>query len=105
MTGSVASRIACCSLAMAAAHVTSAQDLSEREFLADFPTVLSASRLRQNAAETPQAVTVIDQDTIRASGVREIAELFAFLASPRSAYTSGTTVTIDGGLASRGIMS
>jgi NAD(P)-dependent dehydrogenase (short-subunit alcohol dehydrogenase family) len=41
----------------------------------------------------------------RAATVREIAELFAFLASPRSAYTSGTVITIDGGLASRGIMS
>ena len=55
---------------------TQAQELSEREFLTEFPTVLSASRLRQNATETPQAVTVIDQDTIKASGVREIAELF-----------------------------
>ena len=53
-----------------------AQELSEHEFLADFPTVLSASRLRQNASETPQAVTVIDQAMIRASGAREFAELF-----------------------------
>ena len=37
----------------------------------------------------------------RAATVREIAELFAFLASPRSGYTSGTVVTVDGGLASR----
>lgn len=53
-----------------------AQELSEHEFLAEFPTVLSASRLRQNASETPQAVTVIDQAMIRASGAREFAELF-----------------------------
>ena len=37
----------------------------------------------------------------RAATVREVADLFAFLASPRSAYTSGTIVTIDGGLTSR----
>ncbi|SEG39516.1 SDR family oxidoreductase [Bosea lathyri] len=37
----------------------------------------------------------------RAASVREVADLFAFLASPRSAYTSGTIVTIDGGLTSR----
>jgi len=37
----------------------------------------------------------------RAAKVREVADLFAFLASPRSAYTSGTIVTIDGGLTSR----
>ncbi|MDR5655474.1 SDR family oxidoreductase [Ruixingdingia sedimenti] len=37
----------------------------------------------------------------RAASVREIADLFAFLASPRSAYTSGTIVTVDGGITAR----
>lgn len=37
----------------------------------------------------------------RTASVQEVADLFAFLASPRSAYTSGTIVTIDGGLTSR----
>ena len=37
----------------------------------------------------------------RAATVREVADLFAFLASPRSSYTSGAIVTLDGGLASR----
>lgn len=37
----------------------------------------------------------------RAASVSEIADMFAFLASPRSSYTSGTIVTIDGGLTSR----
>ncbi len=69
--------IACVLLAATAGCGSAlAQDLSEREFLTEFPTVLSASRLRQSLTETPQAVTVIDQDTIKASGVREIAELF-----------------------------
>jgi len=53
-----------------------AQELSEREFVAEFPTVLSASGLRQDASETPQAITVIDQAMIKASGAREFAELF-----------------------------
>jgi iron complex outermembrane receptor protein len=65
--------VLCC---LAAAGGASAQELSEHEFLAEFPTVLSASRLRQDASETPQPVTVIDQATIRASGAREFAELF-----------------------------
>jgi NAD(P)-dependent dehydrogenase (short-subunit alcohol dehydrogenase family) len=38
----------------------------------------------------------------RAAKPREIADMFAFLASDRSAYTSGIIVTIDGGLSSRG---
>lgn len=37
----------------------------------------------------------------RAASVREVADLFAFLASSRSNYTSGTIVTVDGGLTSR----
>ena len=53
-----------------------AEELSEQEFLKEFPTVLSASRLRQDVSETPQAVTIIDQQMIKASGAREFAELF-----------------------------
>lgn len=37
----------------------------------------------------------------RAASVRETADMFAFLASPRSSYTSGTIITIDGGITSR----
>ncbi len=37
----------------------------------------------------------------RPASVREVADLFAFLASPRAAYISGTIVTIDGGISSR----
>jgi NAD(P)-dependent dehydrogenase (short-subunit alcohol dehydrogenase family) len=37
----------------------------------------------------------------RAATVREVADVFAFLASPKSSYISGTIVTIDGGLTSR----
>ncbi|MDX5360915.1 MAG: SDR family oxidoreductase [Alphaproteobacteria bacterium] len=36
----------------------------------------------------------------RPAKVREVADLFAFLASPRSGYTTGTIVTIDGGITS-----
>ncbi|MDT7950762.1 MAG: SDR family oxidoreductase [Acetobacteraceae bacterium] len=37
----------------------------------------------------------------RPAHVREVTDLFLFLASPRSGYTTGTVVTIDGGIASR----
>lgn len=37
----------------------------------------------------------------RPAKVREIADLMAFLASDRSAYTSGAIFTVDGGIASR----
>lgn len=37
----------------------------------------------------------------RAATVEEVAELFVYLASPRSGYTSGTIVTVDGGITSK----
>jgi iron complex outermembrane receptor protein len=65
-----------------------AEELSEREFLTEFPTVLSASRLRQDVTETPQAVTVIDQAMIRASGARELAELFRLVPGFNVSYAT-----------------
>ena len=38
----------------------------------------------------------------RAATVEEVADTAAFLASPRSAYTSGAVVTVDGGYCNRG---
>jgi NAD(P)-dependent dehydrogenase (short-subunit alcohol dehydrogenase family) len=37
----------------------------------------------------------------RAATVDEVADLFVYLASPRSGYTSGTIVTVDGGITSK----
>src|SRR5882672_7011597 len=37
----------------------------------------------------------------RAAHVQEVADLFVFLASPRSGYTSGTIITVDGGMTSK----
>ena len=38
----------------------------------------------------------------RPATAREVADLAAFLASPRAGYITGTVITIDGGIASRG---
>jgi NAD(P)-dependent dehydrogenase (short-subunit alcohol dehydrogenase family) len=37
----------------------------------------------------------------RVATVREVADVVAFLASPRASYISGTVVTVDGGLSGR----
>ena len=50
--------------------------LSEQDFLEEIPRVISASRLPQAPADSPAAITVIDREMIRASGARNLAELF-----------------------------
>jgi iron complex outermembrane receptor protein len=50
--------------------------ISEQAYLQDFPVVLSASRLSQPLSEAPNAMTVIDRSMIKASGFRNIADLF-----------------------------
>ncbi len=50
--------------------------LSEQDFLSDIPTIISASRLPQAAADSPVVTTVLDREIIRASGARDLVELF-----------------------------
>ncbi len=50
--------------------------LTEQEFLADVPMVLTVSRLAQPIEEAPAPVTVIDREMIKASGFRDLAQLF-----------------------------
>lgn len=49
--------------------------VSEKDFLSDMPIVLSVSRLPQRLDETPGAVSILDRDTIRNSGARDVADL------------------------------
>jgi iron complex outermembrane recepter protein len=51
------------------------KSVSEKDFLADMPMVLSVSRLPQRLDETPGAVTILDRRTIRMSGARDVADL------------------------------
>ncbi len=53
-----------------------AKELSEADFLAELPTVLTASRLAQPAMDAPNAVTVIDRKLIEATGYHNISDLF-----------------------------
>lgn len=69
---------------------------SERDFLEELPVVLTASRLVQPLADAPGAVTIIDRDMIKASGAREVVDLFrlvpgfqvgmAYFSTPAVAY-------------------
>ncbi|MEE8379490.1 MAG: TonB-dependent receptor, partial [Gammaproteobacteria bacterium] len=65
--------------------------LAEEEYFADIPIVLTATRLAQPATEAPAAITIIDREMIKASGAREIADLFrlvpGFVVSHENGYT------------------
>jgi len=63
------------SLGVLAACATASAQVSEKDFLDDMPMVISVSRLQQRLDETPGAVTVLDRDTIRRSGARDVADL------------------------------
>lgn len=61
------------------AHARDAAPPSEKDFLGDLPVVLSVSRLSQPQSEAPGSVSVIDAETIRLSGARDVADLFRLL--------------------------
>lgn len=63
-----------CGLAAPVAAQT-AGAVSEKDYFAEVPVVLSVSRLPQRLDETPGAVTIIDRQMIRLSGARDLAEL------------------------------
>lgn len=63
--------------------------LSEAEFLEEIPTVISASRLAQAPEDAPGVVTVISRDLIRASGARNIAEVFRLVPGVVVGYSRG----------------
>jgi iron complex outermembrane recepter protein len=74
-------------------HAQSPEDFSEADFFDDLPVVLSASRLLQPLNEAPVAVTVIDQEMIRASGFRDIPDLLRLVPGFSVAYTQFNTWT------------
>lgn len=60
---------------LSAASLACAADLSEQDYFAELPEVLTVTRLAQPLRDTPGAMTVIDHETIRRSGARDITEL------------------------------
>ena len=69
-------RLIYCLALLLAPPAQAAVELSEADFLAEMPTVLSASRLAQPVMDAPNAITVIDRRQIEASGYRNLADLF-----------------------------
>lgn len=83
-----------------AARSESTPSAIEAEYLAELPVVLSASRLPQPLSDAPASVTIIDRETIRLTGARDIVDLFRLVpgmqvsnswedAAPNVAYHGG----------------
>ncbi len=74
------------------ASAQEAAELSEKDYLGEVPIVLSVSRLPQRLDETPGAVTILDRELIRKSGVRDVADLLRLVPGFRvtSSFESNT---------------
>lgn len=72
----------------------------ETAFLSELPVVLSVSRLAQAQADAPAAVSVIDRDMIRASGLRTLPDLLRLVPGFNVAQASGNfaVVAYHGGM-------
>ena len=67
-----------CGLACLLAQAAGAA-VSESDYLADVPTVISVSRLAQTLEDTPGAVTILDRAFIHMTGARSVVDVLRFV--------------------------
>jgi iron complex outermembrane receptor protein len=67
---------------------------TEEDFTGDIDTVISATRIRQPLTESPSSVTIIDRDTIVASGAIEIADVLRLVPGIQVAYPQGNQLAV-----------
>lgn len=60
---------------LSTAHALAEDALTEDDYFASLPVVLTVSRLTQPISDTPGAVTIIDRQTIRRLGARDLADV------------------------------
>lgn len=73
------------------AHGNELPDFTEEDLFIDIPTVVSATRQPQKLTETPVAISIIDQQLIKASGAQKITELFQLVPGMQS-YNSSANI-------------
>ncbi len=77
---------------------------SEDMYLADVPIVLTASRLSQPITEAPVAMTIIDREMIKQSGVWDLSELFRLVPGMFVSYHSTRAYATDSTVAYHGLL-
>jgi iron complex outermembrane receptor protein len=70
-------------------------ELDEDAYLGEMPTVLTVSRLAQPVDESPSAVTLIDEDMIRASGAVQLADILRLVPGMYVGQDAGYTYTVN----------
>ena len=80
-------------------QVLASQYLTEDDYLGDVPKALTVSRLSQSLADAASAITVIDRETIRASGILDLPEIFrlvpGFYVGTNAGYVYNTNHTVS----------
>lgn len=78
----------------ASVYAASAETLTEVDYFAEQPVVLSISRLAQPVSRAPAAVTVITREMIEASGARQLPDLFRLVPGFQVSWVSGNVQTV-----------
>lgn len=78
-----------CPAVWSAAQASGQALLTEVDYFAEQPIVLSVSRLVQPVSEAPAAVTVIDRAMIEASGYRHVVDLLRLVPGFQVSWTQG----------------
>ena len=84
--------LCCLGLSVAQAMDESSFELalvSEDEFLASVPIVLTATRISQRVTEAPASMTILDRDMIRASGFRDLVDVLRLVPGFQVAHGNG----------------
>ena len=67
---------------------------TEEDFTGAIDTVISATRIRQPLTESPSSITIIDRDTIAASGAIEVADVLRLVPGIQVAYPQGNQLAV-----------
>ena len=68
--------------------------ISESDFLDELPVILSATRLSQPQKDAPQAMSIIKQDLIQASGAQTIADVLRLVPGFQVGQVTGSVPTV-----------
>lgn len=93
----------CAHCALAGESTKASDMMSEDAYLGDVPKVLTVSRLSQPLSDAPSAVTVIDRETIRASGVVDLPDIFRLVPGFYVGSNAGYFQTVNAAVSYHGM--